>query len=116
MGRGILPRRSAASSLLVRHQHRSGHRLENAPCHATEHKFAQPRVAVAAHDDEIGASIGGVREDHVGDIDVAKHRALDLNFEPVPRKVLRHIGAFDFILLAAFVADNDDFDLAGFLE
>ena len=44
-----------------------------------EHEFTQARVAVTAHDDEIGFSIGGVRKEHVGDIDVAGDNALDLD-------------------------------------
>ena len=29
-------------------------------------------MTVAAHDDEVAAGIGGVREDHVGDVDAAE--------------------------------------------
>jgi hypothetical protein len=40
-------------------------------------------MAVAAHDDEIHAGISGVREQRVGDIQVAPCNALDRHFEPV---------------------------------
>ena len=105
-----MPHCSAACGS-VRHQHRGGHRLEYAAGDAAEHKFTQPGVAIAAHDDEIYAGIGSMRKDHVGDIDVAEDGALDLDLKPVPREVLRHVGAFDFVQLAAFVGDDDDLDL-----
>ena len=47
--------------------------------HAAEHELAQARMAVAAHDDKIAVGIGDMCEDHVGDIGIAEHRALDLH-------------------------------------
>src|SRR5215469_10755414 len=52
----------------VRHKHRNGHRAENAAGDTTEHELAQARVTVAAHDNEIGAHVGGTGQDDIGDI------------------------------------------------
>jgi len=83
---------------------------------AAKHELAQARVAVAAHDDEIGVGIGGVREQRVGDVDVAVVHAIDLHFKSVTREVLAHIGAFDLILLAALVGDDDYLDTSSSLK
>ena len=47
----------------------------------------------------------------VGDVEVAVVDALDFHFKSVTREVLAHIGAFDLILLAAFVGDDDYLDV-----
>lgn len=39
----------------MRHEHWNGHMREDVAGGASEHKLAQPGVAVGAHDDEIGA-------------------------------------------------------------
>ena len=67
-------------------------------------------MAVAAHDYEIDVGIGCVREQRVGNVEVAVVDALDLHFKSVTREVLAHISAFDLILLAAFVGDDDFLD------
>src|ERR1700691_6707925 len=66
---------------LVRHQYGNRHRPENAPRNAAEYEFAQARVPVPAHDHKVGAGIGRVRQQNVGDVDIAKDRALDLDIE-----------------------------------
>ena len=81
------------------------HRAQNTARHAAEHEFTQARVAVAAHDYEIDVGIGCVQR--VGDVEAAVVDALDFHFKSVTREVLAHIGAFDLILLAAFVGDDD---------
>src|SRR5581483_7760266 len=47
-----------ASNLRVRasmgHQRRHGHRLQDAAGDAAQNEFAQPRMAIASHDDEVG--------------------------------------------------------------
>ena len=58
----------------MRHQHRHGHRAQYAAGHAPKHEFAQARVAVAAHHDEIDALIGRTGKQHVGNIDVVAKR------------------------------------------
>ena len=66
--------------------------------------------AIRAYDYEIDVGIGCVREQRVGDVEVAVVDALDFHFKSVTREVLAHIGAFDLILLAAFVGDDDYLD------
>jgi hypothetical protein len=82
--------------------------------HTAEHEFAQARVAVAAHHHEIGAAVGGVRQERVGDVDATARNTVDIDFQTVPGEVLADIGAFDLVLLAALIGDDDDFDAAGF--
>jgi len=65
-------------------------------------------VAVAAHDDKIGVVISSVREQRVGDVEIAVVDALDVHVKSVTRKVLTHINAFDLVLFVAFVGDDDD--------
>ena len=48
-----------------------------------------------------------MREQRVGDVKIAVVDALHFHFNAVTRKVLAHIGAFDLVLLAAFVGDDD---------
>ena len=45
-------------------------------------------MAVAAHHHEIGAAVGGVREQHIGDVDAAAGYAVDLDLEVMPGKIL----------------------------
>ena len=70
-------------------------------------------MAVAAHDHEIGAAVGGVRQQRVGDVDIAAGNAVDVDLQSVPGEVLAHIGALDLVLFAAFIGDDDDFDASG---
>ncbi len=49
----------------VRHQGRHRHRLQDFARRAAEHEFAQPRMSVAAHHDQIDRMIGGVRQNAV---------------------------------------------------
>ena len=54
--------------------------------------------------------VRGMRQDHVGDVDIAERGALDLHIKAVPGEVPAHVGAFDLILLAALVGDDDNLD------
>jgi len=47
--------------LLVSHQHRNRHLLQNRLGNAAKEEFPQPAVMIAAHDDQIGAEIGRAR-------------------------------------------------------
>ena len=67
--------RGAASSM--RHQHRNRHGAEHIAGDAAPDEFAQARMAVAAHHDEIGAVVGRVREDRALHVDIAAGDALD---------------------------------------
>ena len=55
----------------MRHQHGNRHVLEQLAADAAEQRLAQLRVMVAAADDQIGAEIGGAREQNVGDSEAA---------------------------------------------
>ena len=77
----------------MRHQHRHRHRAQDFPGRAAENEFAQSRMAIAAHDDEIGAGIGGMRENHAGDIDIPRRQPFDLDLQAVAGKVMRDVAA-----------------------
>src|SRR5438045_7536278 len=38
---------------------------------------------------------------------------MDVDFQSMPSQMLADIGALDFVLLATFAGDDDDFDAAG---
>ena len=80
--------------------HRHRHRGQDAPGRAAENEFAQPRMAVAAHDHESVAEIGGVRQKRIGDIDIPRHQPFDLDLQAVTGEVLPDVGARDLVALA----------------
>ena len=46
---------------LMGHKERQGHAVEKMPRSAAEYHFARARMTIGAHDDQIGAHIGGSR-------------------------------------------------------
>ena len=60
----------------MRHQHGHRHVLEQLAADTAEQGFAQLRVMVAAADDQVGAKIGGAREQDIGDGEAAAQRLL----------------------------------------
>src|SRR4051812_13192472 len=73
-------------------------------------------MAVAAEDHEVGADVGGVRQDgglHVG---AADGKALNLDGDGVARQVARYIGAGDLAALVALAGDDQDFHVLGARE
>jgi hypothetical protein len=70
-------------------------------------------MAVTAHHHEIGAAVGGMGEEHVGDIDIAARDALDIDLQAMTGEMPAHIDALDLVLLAG-LGDDDDLDLSGF--
>jgi len=56
---------------LVRHQHGRGHMLENVAGHAAQHEFAQPRMAVGPHHDQVGGAVRGAVQQNVFGPDLA---------------------------------------------
>src|SRR6185437_12359711 len=79
----------------VRHQHRHRHRTQNTARDAAEDEFAQARMAVAAHDEEIGADVGRVRQDRVHHGAAGRDDALHLDLEAVPGEVPADLGAWN---------------------
>ena len=51
----------------MRHQYRYRHVLQQRAGRAAEQQLAETRVAVGAHYEEIGAKVGGPRQQHIAD-------------------------------------------------
>jgi hypothetical protein len=49
-------------------------------------------VPVAAHGQEIGAAVGGLRQERIGNVDVVAGNPLDFHLEPVAGEMLADIG------------------------
>ena len=64
---------------------------------AAEDELAQARMAVAAHDDEIGLAVGRMRQDRVGHVALDRAEPLDLDLQPVAREMLADVGAGDLV-------------------
>src|SRR5262245_24404742 len=92
------------------HQHRHRHRLQNPTGSAAEHKFAQPGMAVSAHDDEVGGTVGRVGQHHVADVDIRGDQPLDLDIEIVAGEMFAKIGSGQFVHFAASARYHNDFD------
>ena len=78
---------------------RPGHRLQRPPRGAAEDEFAQARMAVAAHDDEVGRDVGRVGEIVLGDVAIARHDAFDVHLCAMAGEMPPHVGAGDFVFL-----------------
>ena len=78
---------------LVGDEHRHGHVVQDGAGDAAEHKLAQARVAVRAHYQEIAAPICDVRQDRVGDVDVARLDLLNLDLDTVAGEMEGDVGA-----------------------
>src|SRR5438874_1063879 len=73
-------------------------------------------MPVAAHHHEVGRAVRGMRQERVGNVDIAPGNAVYIDFESMPGEMLADIGALDLVFLAAFAGDADYFDPAAFAE
>src|SRR5882672_9524672 len=74
----------------MRHQHGNRHVREQLAADAAEQGFAQLRMMVAAADDQVGAEIGGAREQNVGDGEATAQRLLEPGRDPMVVQVMDH--------------------------
>src|SRR5215217_3185777 len=68
-------RRSKTSTpwlALMRHQHRKGHRLQDAPRRSAQSELAKTRVPIAAYHHQIGSGLKGIREKCASDVVCAR--------------------------------------------
>ena len=77
----------------MRHQRRDRRRVENASGGATEDEFANARMPVAAHHDQVGGAVGGMRQDRVRNAGIWRDDRLQFHFQTVAREVLRDLRA-----------------------
>ena len=77
----------------MRHQHRERHRAQDSPGRAAENEFAQSRMSITAHDDEVGAVVGGTRQNDAGDVNIPCRLSFDLDLQAVTGKVMRDVAA-----------------------
>jgi hypothetical protein len=64
----------------VRHQDRNSHCIQDRPRGPAEDKFAQPRVAIAAHDYHVRIQVRRGRQDCVSNVLVG-HDTLEVDLE-----------------------------------
>ena len=76
------------------HQHRHGHALEDRPGGAAEHQLAHARMRVGAHDQQVGAAIGDVRQESLSHAELARRHPLQLDLHVVAGEVRSDIGAW----------------------
>ena len=80
---------------------------------AAEDELAQARMAVAAHDDEIGRRHRPHRTGWYSARRCRRRRALHVDLDAMAREVLTHVGAGDLVALAAVGRHDDDVDGLG---
>jgi hypothetical protein len=77
----------------MRHQCGHRHGRECTARGAAEHEFAQSRMAVAAHDDKVGADVRGMRQDGIGQVEIDGRDPLQLDLEAMTGEVVRDVSA-----------------------
>ena len=77
---------------------------ENSAGYAPENELPQPRMAVAAHDQEIRRVVRGMRQDGAGDVGLGGNDALELHFRPMAREMVGHVGPRQLIALGGSLA------------
>ena len=82
---------------LVRHQDRNSHCIQDSPCGSAEHKFAQARMAIAAHDDHVGIQVGRGLQDRISNILIVGHDTLEVDLEVMACEMLRYVRARQFV-------------------
>ena len=66
----------------MRHQGRNRHRGEDFSRHTPQDELPQPRMTVAAHDQEIGRHVRRLGEDGAGDVGLGGNDALEFHLAP----------------------------------
>ena len=77
----------------VRHQDRNSHCIQDSPRGPAEDKFAQARMAIAAHDDHVRSQVGRGRQDRVSNVLIVGHDTLEVDLEIMACEMVRDIGA-----------------------
>jgi hypothetical protein len=65
--RELISEKSPGVTISVSKQDRQGHALKHVPGDAAQHYFAQTRMAITAHHDEVRRLLRGLIEDQAGD-------------------------------------------------
>ena len=73
-------------------------------------------MAIAAHYNKVSGAVGGVRQQSVGNLDIAAGKPVNVHLESMAGEVLADISALDVILFSAFIGDDDNFDRTAFAE
>ena len=76
----------------MRHQHRHRHGAQDAARDAAENELAQARMAIAAEHHEVGAGVGGVRQDRILHAGAATGYVFDLDRDAMARHLAGEIG------------------------
>src|SRR5258708_39402394 len=69
------------------HQDREFRLVHDRPCNATDNPLVQAGVTIGAHDDEIGAEIGGLRQQNTAYVLSVGRQAAYLHLHAGPRQV-----------------------------
>src|SRR4051812_39893685 len=95
----------------MRHQYRYGHGFEESARRAAEGKLAEPRMPVAAHDDEVGLDVRSARQDLRADVQSASGLLCCNRLHAVAREVKRDVVGRRLAVIAALVRiEGDDLD------
>src|ERR1700730_16547511 len=98
----------------VRHEHRERHGGEDAAGNPAKNELAQTRMAVAAHHQKIGSTVGRVGQDNVFNADITLRGAFRGGRYSMADKVGDQLDAGDLFLLALFGHDDDVHCLGAF--
>src|SRR4029079_14395674 len=83
---------------------------EDLPRHTSEYELTQPRMAVAAQDQEICRAVSGVRQNRIGDVGFGRDDQIELHLGAVARKVLSNVSARHFVAFGAVASHDHDFN------
>ena len=70
-------------------------------------------MAITAHDDQVGARVGRVGQEHVGDVNVIDEKSLRVGLNPMPGQMPGQHSAREMGVLVLFFPDRDDLHMVG---
>jgi len=91
------------------HEGGNRHLCEGCSSGASDNELAKSRMAVPAHDDQVGSSLGGIREDPIRNIHLGCTYLLRSSLQLMKRQVIGN-GASGGALDGLAIAGGDDLD------
>src|SRR4029079_12475289 len=106
-------RKTGAKACSMRHQDRNRYGSEDFSRHTPQDELPQPRMTVAAHDQEIGRAVRRVREDGAGHVGLGGDDAFELHRDAMTRQMLGYVGPRHFIALGRLAGDGHNLGYLG---
>jgi hypothetical protein len=93
----------------VQCKHQDGHRhaAQHRARRAAQQHFAHAGMTISAHHDEIGAEVGGTRQQHLPDRQTGGHGPFDLRLDGVARQMQRDVCTGQFAVSVRSLARID---------